>query len=60
MHSFMNTLRSSFGSIIKSNGLDALITKLENRNSKGEINLPEAVTKKMDESAAEDSKKDHQ
>ena len=56
----MNTLRSSFNSIIKSNGLDALITKLENRNSKGEINLPEAVTKKMDESAAEDSKKDHQ
>jgi hypothetical protein len=47
------------GATIKNNGLDALITKLENRNRKGETNLPGVVTKKMDESAAEDGKKDN-
>jgi phospholipid transport system substrate-binding protein len=50
------TYRASFGAIIKNNGLDALIALLENRNKKGEINLPGAVTKKMDESAAKGSK----
>jgi phospholipid transport system substrate-binding protein len=54
--SLVLTYRSSFGSIIKSNGVDGLIAKLETRNSKGEINLPDSVTKKMDESAAEEGK----
>jgi len=57
--SLVLTYRATFSSIIKNNGLDTLITLLETRNRKGEINLPEAVTKKMDESAAEDSKKDN-
>jgi phospholipid transport system substrate-binding protein len=57
--SLVLTYRSSFGASIKNNGLDALITRLENRNRKGEINLPDVVTKKMDESAAEDNKKDN-
>jgi phospholipid transport system substrate-binding protein len=57
--SLVLTYRSSFGSIIKDKGVDGLIAKLENRNSKGEINLPESVTKKMDESAAKDSKQDN-
>jgi len=57
--SLVLTYRSSFGASIKSNGLDALITRLENRNRKGEINLPGVVTKKMDESKAEDGKKDN-
>jgi len=53
------TYRASFGASIKNNGLDALITRLEKRNRKGEINLPGVVTKKMEESEAEDSKKDN-
>jgi len=57
--SLVLTYRSSFSSIIKSNGVDGLITKLETRNRKGEINLPDSVTKKMDETAAEDGKKDN-
>ena len=57
--SLVLTYRSSFSSIIKSKGVDGLITKLETRNRKGEINLPDSVTKKMDESAAEDGKKDN-
>jgi phospholipid transport system substrate-binding protein len=57
--SLVLTYRSSFGASIKNNGLDALITRLGNRNRKGEINLPDVVTKKMDESAAEDNKKDN-
>jgi phospholipid transport system substrate-binding protein len=57
--SLVLTYRGSFGATIKSNGLDALITRLESRNRKGEINLPGVVTKKMDEAAAEDSKKDN-
>ena len=52
------TYRGSFGSIIKSDGLDGLIARLEKRNKVGEIDLPSAVSKKMDESAAKDSKKD--
>ena len=57
--SLVLTYRSSFSAIIKSNGVDGLIAKLENRNRKGEINLPDSVTKKMDESATEDGKKDN-
>jgi len=57
--SLVLTYRSSFSSIIKSKGVDGLITKLETRNRKGEINLPDSVTKKMDESTAEDGKKDN-
>ena len=57
--SLVLTYRTSFGATIKTNGLDALITKLENRNRKGETNLPGVVTKKMDESAAQDGKKDN-
>jgi len=57
--SLVLTYRASFGASIKNNGLDALITRLEKRNRKGEINLPGVVTKKMDESKAEDSKKDN-
>ncbi len=57
--SLVLTYRSSFSAIIKSHGVDGLITKLETRNRKGEINLPDSVTKKMDESAAEDGKKDN-
>jgi phospholipid transport system substrate-binding protein len=56
--SMVLTYRASFGATIKSNGLDALIARLEKRNRKGEINLPGVVTKKMNESAAQDSKKD--
>jgi len=58
--SLVLTYRSSFGASIKNNGLDALITRLGNRNRTGEIHLPGVVTKKMDESAAEDGKKDNQ
>ena len=57
--SMVLTYRASFGATIKSNGLDALIARLENRNRKGEINLPGVVTKKMDKSVAQDSKKDN-
>jgi len=57
--SLVLTYRSSFSAIIKSNGVDGLIAKLEIRNRKGEINLPDSVTKKMDDSAAEDGKKDN-
>jgi len=56
--SLVLTYRASFGASIKSNGLDALITRLGRLNRKGEVNLPGVVTKKMDESAAQDSKKD--
>jgi phospholipid transport system substrate-binding protein len=52
------TYRVSFGDIIKKNGLNDLISQLENRNKKGEVNLPGVVTKKMDEAAAAGSKKD--
>jgi len=54
--SLVLTYRASFGASIKNNGLNALITQLENRNRKGEINLPGVVTKKMDESDTKDSK----
>ncbi|MEN8801112.1 MAG: ABC transporter substrate-binding protein [Thiogranum sp.] len=47
--SLVLTYRASFGASIKNNGLNALITQLENRNRKGEINLPGVVTKKMDD-----------
>jgi len=57
--SLVLTYRTSFGATIKHKGLDALITRLENRNRKGETNLPGVVTKKMDESAAQDGKKDN-
>ena len=57
--SLVLTYRSSFSTIINDNGLDGLITKLQIRNSKGEINLPDSVTKKMDESSAQDGKKDN-
>lgn len=57
--SLVLTYRASFGASIKNNGLNALITKLANRNRKGEINLPSVVTKKMDESDTEDRKKDN-
>jgi len=57
--SLVLTYRSSFGATIKSKGLDALITRLENRNRKGAVSLPGVVTEKMDESAAQDSKKDN-
>jgi phospholipid transport system substrate-binding protein len=56
--SMVLTYRSSFGASIKENGLDSLITRLEHLNRKGEVNLPGVVTKKMEESAAKDSKKD--
>ena len=49
--SMVLTYRASFGASIKNEGLDALITRLENRNRKGEINLPGVVSKKMEESA---------
>jgi len=52
------TYRGSFGSIIKNDGLDGLITRLEKRNKVGDIDLPSAVSKKMDESVAEGSIKD--
>jgi phospholipid transport system substrate-binding protein len=48
------TYRSSFGAMIRDNGLDALIVQLENRNKQGEIDLPGAVTKKMHDSTAKD------
>ena len=48
------TYRRSFGSIIKNNGLDELIVQLENRNKKGEINLPGAVTKKLEDTTGKD------
>ena len=57
--SLVLTYRASFGATIKNKGLDALITRLENRNKKGTVSLPGVVTKKMDESAAQDSKKDN-
>ena len=57
--SLVLTYRASFGATIRSNGLDALITRLEDRNTKGEINLPGVVTKKMEESAADAGKKDN-
>lgn len=38
------TYRASFGDTIKNQGLDALITQLEDRNKKGEIDLPGTVT----------------
>jgi len=56
--SLVLTYRTSFGASINSNGLDALITRLENGNKKGDINLPGVVTKKMDESTVQGSKKD--
>ena len=49
--SMVLTYRASFGASIRNKGLDALITRLENRNRKGEINLPGVVSKKMEESA---------
>ncbi len=51
------TYRVSFGDIIKHNGLNDLISQLENRNKKGEIDLPGVVTKKMDEFPAETNNK---
>ncbi len=51
--SMVLTYRNSFGDIIKKEGLDVLIAQLEDRNSRGDINLPGEVTKKMDESSAE-------
>jgi len=48
------TYRSSFGAMIRDDGLDALIVQLENRNKQGEIDLPGAVTKKMHKSTARD------
>lgn len=54
------TYRTSFGATIKSKGLDALIAQLETLNKKGEVNLPGAVTEKMEKITAEDSKKDNQ
>ena len=56
--SMVLTYRSSFGASINNKGLDALISRLENANGKGDINLPGVVTKKMKESAAQGSKKD--
>jgi phospholipid transport system substrate-binding protein len=38
------TYRASFGDTIKHHGLDGLITQLEDRNKKGEIDLPGTVT----------------
>lgn len=38
------TYRSSFGDTIKHKGLDALIGQLQDRNKKGEIDLPGTVT----------------
>ena len=57
--SMVLTYRSSFGASINNKGLDALISRLENANGKGDINLPGVVTKKMDKSVAQDSKKDN-
>jgi phospholipid transport system substrate-binding protein len=57
--SLVLTYRASFGASINNKGLDALISRLENSNGKGDINLPGVVTKKMDESVAQDSKKDN-
>jgi phospholipid transport system substrate-binding protein len=54
------TYRGSFGSIIKQNGLDALIVQLENRNKTGEIDLPGAVTRKMYDSTTKDNKNQNQ
>ena len=51
------TYRTSFGDIIKNDGLNELISQLEHRNKKGEIDLPGAVTKKMEESGNGDGKK---
>ncbi len=51
------TYRVSFGDIIKHKGLNDLISQLENRNKKGEIDLPGVVTKKMDEFPAETNNK---
>ena len=57
--SLVLTYRSSFGASINNKGLDALISRLENANGKGDINLPGVVTKKMDKSVVQDSKKDN-
>ena len=51
------TYRVSFGDIIKNNGLNDLISQLENRNKKGEIDLPGVVTSKMDEFPTDGSTK---
>ena len=48
------TYRTSFGNIIKNKGLKDLISQLENRNKKGEIDLPGAVTKKLEEVSGKD------
>jgi phospholipid transport system substrate-binding protein len=48
------TYRTSFGNIIKNNGLKDLISQLENRNKKGEIDLPGVVTKKLEEVSGKD------
>jgi phospholipid transport system substrate-binding protein len=48
------TYRTSFGNIIQHNGLNDLISQLENRNKKGEIDLPGAVTKKLEETTGKD------
>jgi phospholipid transport system substrate-binding protein len=47
------TYRISFGAIIKDDGLDALITRLEMRNKKGEASLPDVIAEKIDESPLE-------
>ena len=54
--SLVLTYRASFGASIKNNGLNALISQLENGNRKGEVSLPGVVTKKMEESDTEDSR----
>ena len=48
------TYRTSFGNIIKNKGLKDLISQLENRNKNGEIDLPGAVTKKLEEASGKD------
>lgn len=48
------TYRTSFGNIIKNNGLNDLISQLENRNKKGEIDLPGVVTKKLEDTTGKD------
>ncbi len=50
------TYRTSFGSIIKKDGVDELITQLEHRNKKGAIDLPGVVTEKMETSTVGNSK----
>ncbi|VAW82705.1 hypothetical protein MNBD_GAMMA13-1483 [hydrothermal vent metagenome] len=53
------TYRASFSSIIKKDGVDALITQLEQRNEKGVIDLPGVVAEKIDVPAATGDKKHH-